>query len=241
MIGAALALVALDIVFNVYDIAGDKSIRRIFNVAREESLPTWFASSQALLVGLAAWMVAWHGHQHLSAARRYGWIGVGTFFTYLSADDASEIHERLGSAIGRVVEAGDSTVLAWFPSFAWQLFIAPILALSLLASVLFLSSVAHTRTLRFLPLVALGIFAVSQSLDFIEGIDGLYSGWADQLGWLEYSVSHSFRMLEEFMEMLATSLLGGCVWSAMDQGWSDSGDKKVSPPDAIFKKDRIDR
>lgn len=42
---AEAALVVGDYVFNFLDVAGDIRIRRIFNVAREESIPTWFSSS----------------------------------------------------------------------------------------------------------------------------------------------------------------------------------------------------
>ncbi|NNE12828.1 MAG: hypothetical protein HKN41_11370, partial [Ilumatobacter sp.] len=51
---AELALLVLNYVFNFFDITGDISIRRIFNIAREQSIPTFFASLQAVAVGLTA-------------------------------------------------------------------------------------------------------------------------------------------------------------------------------------------
>ena len=47
-IGAQLVLLVLDYVFNYYDLADDISVRRIFNIAREQSLPTFFASLQRI-------------------------------------------------------------------------------------------------------------------------------------------------------------------------------------------------
>ena len=50
-----LGIMAANLVFNFLDVTNHISIRRIFNVAREESLPTWYASLQALLVSVTAW------------------------------------------------------------------------------------------------------------------------------------------------------------------------------------------
>ena len=40
-------LLGFDYIFNFFDVFNDISIRRIFNIAREGSLPSWLASAQA--------------------------------------------------------------------------------------------------------------------------------------------------------------------------------------------------
>jgi len=192
-------LVILDLLFNVYDVAGDISIRRIFNPAREESLPTWFSAMQALVVGCVAYLIA--------AARRrqgrsmVGWILVGTFFVYLSADDSAAIHERLGSAIERALGAQD------LPTYAWQIFIAPVLALALLASAAYAWRHVQPR-LRPLIIAGLACFAISQGLDFVEGMEKIVDtidALGDTYASNAYLISHAPRLLEEWLEMLGTT------------------------------------
>jgi hypothetical protein len=201
-------LVVFDLIFNWADVSGDRSIRRIFNLAREESLPTWFASTQAMMVGIAAWATWWVRRNRLPTRKsEAGFLAVGAFFIYVGIDDAAKIHERVGSAVERVVE--DTPSLVWiveaFPSFGWQLFVAPVLALGLLASLVFIGM--RGPKLGVWPFVGATLlaFGISQGLDFLEGIDGLFEQLAERNGLDEYTVSHSFKVVEETLEMLGTT------------------------------------
>jgi len=203
LIGAFLAfealLVLLDLVFNVYDVTGDISIRRIFNPAREESLPTWFIAMQALVVGGVAFLIA--ATRRRKERSMVGWILVGTFFAYLSADDAATIHERLGSAIGRALDAQD------LPTYAWQIFIAPVLAAALLASAAYAWQHIQPR-LRPLLIAGLACFAISQGLDFVEGMERMVDtldALGDKYSSSAYLISHAPRLLEEWLEMMGTT------------------------------------
>lgn len=198
-------LVALDLLFNVLDLAGDRSVRRIFNIAREQSLPTWFASTQAVLVGAVALSAAWLAE---GRRRRWGWTAVGLFFIYVGADDAAEIHERVGSALGRATAEGGSTWRDSFPSFAWQLFIAPLLAVGLLFSVLFSWLQSRAGSSRVWIVVAVACFGLSQGLDFLEGIDSLestYESLAEEFDVRVYVVTHTLKLIEEYLEMVGTT------------------------------------
>lgn len=200
-----VALVVLDLVFNVLDITGDRSIRRIFNIAREQSLPTWFASMQAVMVGAVALFAAWLSR---SGRVRWGWIAVGLFFIYVGADDASEIHERVGSALGRAAEEGGSTWKETFPTFAWQLFVAPLLAAGLLSSVVFSWFQSTAVVAKRWIFIAVVCFGVSQGLDFLEGIDSLestYKSLAERWDVRVYVVTHTLKVVEEWLEMVGTT------------------------------------
>jgi hypothetical protein len=197
-----LVLMLGDLVFNYLDVLGHISIRRIFNVAREQSLPTWFASLQAGLVAVTAW-VLWR----LERAR--GWLLVAIFFLYISIDDASEVHERVSTALSERFPT--LPFLADYPSFSWHLLIAPILAACLLAVGVYLWMRIPTGRTRLLVVAGLAAFGVSQSLDVLEGIDGLFEGWAQDLGVADYTVGHGFRSVEELLEMLGTTAL----WAPM--------------------------
>lgn len=199
VVGTILLLLVADYLLNFFDLAGNDRVRRLFNVAREESIPTWFASAQALGVAVTGWILA---RLDLGARRR--WLGVGAFFLYVSVDDSAKVHERLGSALGEVFE--DRAWAANFPSYTWQLFVAPVLGLALLSVVIFLWRRTTGRYRHWAP-AGLAGFGVAQAIDFLEGVDGLFEGWSDRWGVEEYTVSHGFRAVEELLEMLSTTAM----------------------------------
>ncbi len=209
-----LALMAGDLIFNYLDVAGHISIRRIFNVAREQSLPTWFASLQAGLVSVTAWAL-WR------IERSRGWLFTAGFFLYVSIDDAAEVHERVATALSDRFPS--LPFLADYPSFSWHLLVAPVLAAGLAAVGAYLWFRIPTTRTRGLVVAGLAAFAISQSLDVLEGIDGLFEGWATDLGVADYTVGHSFRAVEELLEMLGTTAL----WAPMLLRLGDTIDVEV--------------
>lgn len=201
------ALVLGDLVFNYLDVLNHLSIRRIFNIAREQSIPTWFASLQALLVAATAWAL-WRIDRKRTE-RSKGWLFVALFFLYVSVDDAAEIHERVATALSDTFPT--LPLLADYPSFSWHLLIAPILAAGLFGVAVFLWRRLPTTQTRMLVFAGLAAFGISQFFDVLEGVDGLFEGWAADLDVGEYTVGHGFRAIEELLEMLGTTAL----WAPM--------------------------
>lgn len=206
---AQLVVLIGDLVFNFWDVFGNVSMRRIFNIAREQSIPTWFASLQALGVAVTAWVLG-------RVSREGGWRWVALFFLYVSIDDAATIHERVGSALDE--RFSDVAFLADYPSFAWQVVVAPVLAAGLLAVAVYLWFKRPTRNSRLLIISGLAAFAVAQGIDFLEGVDDLFDGMAADIGVGEYTVGHSFRTTEEMLEMLGTlALWSPILWQLADR------------------------
>lgn len=209
-----VAIMAANLIFNFLDVTGHISIRRIFNVAREESLPTWFASLQALAVSVTAWAL-WR----VESAR--GWLFVSLYFLYVSIDDAAAVHERVATALSETFPT--LPFLEDYPSFSWHLLVAPVLAAGLLAVAVYQWRRIPTRRTLVLVGAGLAAFAISQSFDVLEGIDGLFDGWAEDLGVAEYTVGHGFRATEEWLEMLGTTAL----WAPMLLLLGDSVDVEI--------------
>jgi hypothetical protein len=207
-------IMAANLVFNFLDVTNHISIRRIFNVAREQSLPTWYASLQALLVSVTAWAL-WR----IEAAR--GWLFVSLFFLYVSIDDAAAVHERVATALSETFPT--LPFLESYPSFSWHLLVAPILAAGLLAVAVYQWRRIPTRRTLLLIGAGLAAFAISQSFDVLEGVDGLFEGWAEALGVADYTVGHGFRASEEWLEMLGTTAL----WAPMLLLLGDSVDVQI--------------
>lgn len=209
-----LAIMAANLMFNFFDVTGHISIRRIFNVAREQSLPTWFASLQAILASVTAWAL-WR----IEGAR--GWLFVSLFFLYVSIDDAAAVHERVATALSETFPT--LPLLENYPSFSWHLLVAPVLAGGLFAVALYQWRRIPTRRTLLLVGGGLAAFAISQSFDVLEGIDGLFDEWAENLGVADYTVGHGFRATEEWLEMLGTTAL----WAPMLLLLGDSVDVNI--------------
>ena len=216
-----LAFVVLDAVVNYAELTELGPLQRLFNITREDGLATWFMVSQTLVAGLVLWLIFL-----VSRSRGEGrgvqlaWGFLAGFFIYLSADDGAKIHERMGSVFAELNESVDpddaaglaARVQELFPSYEWQLVMLPLLAAAGLFMLVFLLQEIRDRRGRLLLFLAPAFMAVAVGLDFIEGLDDEHA-WNVQV-WIReafdlsaYTVRHFAKSLEEFLEMVAISLL----------------------------------
>ncbi len=216
-----ILLVLLDAVINYAEYSQYGQIQRLFNITREDGLATWFMVTQTFIAGLVLWLIFLVQRSYgAGRACTAGWGFLAGFFTYMAADDAAKIHERLGSMLSVATEAGGAMaqddllgrIQALFPSYDWHLAALPLLAAAGLFMLFFLWRELHKRSDRLLMLAATGFMALAVGLDFIEGLDDGHA-WNVQV-WIRetydlsrYTVRHFAKSLEEFLEMLAISLL----------------------------------
>jgi len=221
-IGIEILLVITDYVFNYMDVFNDLSFRRIWNVARENSIPTWFASIQAQLLGLTVIFIGLTEKTNISYKTYVAWISIGLFFIFIGIDDYASIHEKLGGVLKRIAEGSADSVtdvehsivvntLLQNPSFSWHTFIAPFFIICGLAITYFIWNRFRALSLFRYIFIGFGCWIVSQSLDFIEGlndIDTFYEAVQDYFNISEYYlVTHTFKVIEEYLEMLGTTFL----------------------------------
>ncbi len=205
-------LVLLDAFINYGKFTDIGAIRRMCNIAREDGMATWFASTQTLFAGLTALVV--YGFSKRLCRPSIGWLVTALFFIYMAFDDGAQIHERVGTAFKVIAERGDDGIVGSFlsisPSYPWQLVFVPIFGVIGLYMSYFLwkeLSASGSRILMFAALAAMG-FAVG--LDFIEGLDkthpwNIYTLIRDFFETRSYTVWHFAKVLEEFLEMLSIS------------------------------------
>ena len=104
-------------------------MRRLTNIAREDSLASWFGTTQTLLVALTAWVVLW-----LVAAagaprwRRAGWLMAAAMFTLHGGRRRRAPPRAVWDTLGGREDSGPS-VLNLFPSYAWQILFVPLFGL----------------------------------------------------------------------------------------------------------------
>lgn len=222
-LGFELAFVLLDYFVNFGRYARNPVVRQMFNITREDSLASWFAAAQTLLVAVTLWLTCLlAGRRPGPRWRRLAWLVLAAFFTYMAVDDGAEIHERLG-AVSRMTSESRGEPLAYFPSYAWHVVFLPFFAALGAFMFAFLWCVLGGARARALLLLALACLVAAVVLDFLEGLDprhpwNPYTALARQLeleAWTygrfdrsEYrTLRHFSQSLEEALEMAANSLL----------------------------------
>lgn len=172
-------------------------VARSFDISGEESVGTWLSSNIALFTGLFAAAIFVHSRKHDSRAIAWGWALMALFFIYISVDDAAKLHERLGTAVRIKYEKTAAVSLdSWFPSWGWQLFIAPFFIAYGCYLLWFLWHAVLPKNRGWIFL-AFSCFGAAVSLDFIEGME---------LTWLESEDNvHLLQLTEETLEMLGTT------------------------------------
>ncbi len=215
-------LVLLDAFINYGRYTDIGAIRRFCNIAREDSFASWFGTTQTFMVGLTLWLIALIVKNTPAPKRTViGWCVIAAFFTYMAVDDGAEIHERLGSAFKAVAKAGGDSpswmaqFLDIFPSYPWQILFAPFFGIMGIFIFIFLWHELNRKTARILIILALSCFVMAVGLDFIEGLDkkhewNIHTLIRKEYALKKYTVRHFSKSLEEFIEMLGTTLF----WTA---------------------------
>lgn len=198
-----LGLVYLDLTVNWLEWTELGPIQRLFNTTREDALASFFAVTQTVFVALMAWIIyAISRSQAVPLSRRIGWMVVALIFTYLAIDDGAAVHERLGSAF-KEREGGSID----FPSYPWQLLLAPVFGAMGMFLVVFLWLEMPRTADRARLLCAMMCFAIAVAMDFVEGMEDGYRWMIETFHWRNETIRHFSKSIEEFIEMLGMTLL----------------------------------
>lgn len=85
---------------------------RLFNINRESSIPTWYASSLLLMAAGLLGLVAYTKRANREPYWRY-WVGLAVIFMYLSIDEASAIHEIFTEPMQGMLSTSGPLYFAW--------------------------------------------------------------------------------------------------------------------------------
>ncbi|GJL86186.1 MAG: hypothetical protein DHS20C02_19610 [Micavibrio sp.] len=184
-----------------------KKMIRFFHFDREGNLPSWFSSTQFLvLAAIFGGLYFLQRYQHTGKL----WIVCAAAAVFLSLDEAAAFHELLGTYLG-VVSRGASEgtwihSLQYFPSYYWMMIYVP---LALPLSAVILRILYKELQGEFRMVLAGGIIFVlgAVALDFLEGYygtpdhKGIYIRGESGIAWVDTA------LIEEFMEMFGVSLV----------------------------------
>ncbi len=200
LLSLELLFVLLDIVFNYFGLIPNGSIQRLFNIAREDSLQAWVAGVQTVCVGLVVWLI-------FAKTRGRAWAAIAAFFTYLGVDDGAKIHERIGTAVKDFSSARVPASEALLEtSYTWQFVFGPFFISMGLFILWFMWRELREPVLRWLIFAALACYGLAVGIDFVEGMPGAYAALGEYLGLTTKFTSHFGRVIEEFLELLGSSL-----------------------------------
>ncbi len=215
-----ILLLVGDVIFNYWGLIDDDGVREIFNVARELSIPNWFSSVQEAALGVVFWLI--HLKTRADPARTRaarGWAVAAAAFVYVGLDDGTQLHERVSTAVSyffTYTSGGGAThvapvgwferIVAGFPSYAWQVVFGPVfLALGLFLTVFLWRNLDRRSVL--VVYAGFALLAIAQGQDFMEGLETPYERITAALSLDAYTVPHFFKMAEEYLEMLGTTLV----------------------------------
>ena len=184
----------------------DQTVRAIFSVQGEQTVPAWFSGMMLWTAGIGALALGVLNAKH---DRKIGalWCLLGAAFVYLSADEVVSIHEKLNGPAMLVV--GDSDVAA-APWIIFGIFFAGIIGLCCLP---LLFSV--TRTVRNTMILA-GVVYVGAAIgveyvgEVIKAV--YYTGEYSKVYTLFFSIEELLEMLGVVLFLHAISLQFASQW-----------------------------
>lgn len=210
-----IVLVVLDVSFVYFEGISERDVQDIFNIAREDSIATWFAATQAFLVGITSGLVFLYARTMKSGgAECLAWLFLAFFFIYVGVDDAVEIHERVGPVITKAFESASFKQIApvffqniseIFSSYLWHAAYAPFFALMALLILWIALRHGSSRAIRCSFVFGLLCYITAVCIDYLEGLDEISEKAAVFLHVELYTVTHSLKLLEESLEMVGTT------------------------------------
>ncbi len=173
----------------------------LFDLDLEGNLPSWYSSMKLLSVGLCAFF---YGRLIYLSDRLAGALILicAVVFAYLSMDEGSAIHERIGDKLDLLLTGGVGAAGTAFKiTGTWMLFLAPPLFAALIAGVIFLRKRLSIPTGVFVKAVlGIVIFIVSAGpediiLNYVSGAGATFQ-----------------VAVEEYGEMMGVTLI---LWAVM--------------------------
>ena len=214
----AVALVLLDAFVSEFEWVDIGAAQRLVNITREDSIPNFYSSYLLLAVGTVLLLIT------LTVRRRtrgsgsrvaVGWAIIAGLFIFLGIDDATKLHERIGTIFSELVTDDDGDPAGHvlgrlydvYPSYTWQLVLGPFLAAVGLFLLWFLYRELPSWPLRGLIVAGVALFFIAEAMDFIEGLDNeIPDTIGDFLSTSEGRVIHFSTSVEEFLEMTAAGV-----------------------------------
>ncbi len=203
LFAAEVLIVLADVFLNRMAWIPSGAVQRFANITREDGIGNWFSAVQTLVAGVVLFVIFFSRREteERSGVHVWGWGLLACFFTLMGFDDATQLHERLGSAIDDLFpdESSEQT-------YTWHFTMGPFFVAMGFFILYFLWKENRTMRGRLLYLAALSLYGTAVVLDFIEGLKhSPYPYLAHMIGRDADFVEHTSKVIEEFFEDLGTT------------------------------------
>jgi hypothetical protein len=218
LVTVEIAIVMLDALVTELGWVSIGAARRLFNITREDGVANFFSSFQMLAVAAVLLLVTLviRGQNQGSRPKLvWGWALITALFFYMGVDDATKLHERMGTIFSELVTGSEGRtdpgllgqLYDVFPSYTWQLVLGPVVAIAGLFVFVFLMRELPSLHLKLLVCLALGLFVIAVGMDFVEGMEnGIMIHVADVFSTFPGRAVHFSKSIEEFLEMAGTTI-----------------------------------
>ena len=218
LVTAEIAIVMLDALIVEFVWVSMGAGQRLFNITREDGVANFFSSFQMLAVGavlLLITLVVRGQHQGSRSRLVWGWGLITALFFYMGVDDATKLHERVGTIFSELVTGPGGRpdpgflgrLYDFFPSYTWQLVLGPFVAVGGLFVIVFLMRQLPSLHLKLVVWAAMGLLVIAVGMDFVEGMEnGFMLRVADVFSTFPSRAEHFSKSIEEFLEMAGTTI-----------------------------------
>lgn len=142
------------------------------DLAFESNVVVWFSSSQLLVTGLVAMLVAWLGRLCACMPRlnMIGWCGVGAVMLGISMDETSQLHEWLGGRYAAYVQNENDLTHNLPDVFNWLIVLSPLIVIVVFSLVWFvIKCLRHHRPSMYLAIGGLACWIGTLIAEYAEG------------------------------------------------------------------------
>lgn len=204
LLAIEVVIVLADIFFNRMALIPSGAVQRFSNITREDGFGNWFSATQTLVAGVVLWVIFFSLRQteERFGVHVWGWGLLACFFTLMGFDDATQLHERVGSAVDDLFPGDGSNE----QTYTWHFTMGPFFVAMGFFILYFLWKENRTLRGRLFYLAALSLYGTAVVLDFIEGLKhSPYPYVAKLIGRDPDFVEHTSKVIEEFFEDLGTT------------------------------------
>lgn len=204
-----IGLVLLEILFVIGYIAGvtipNNKLYTIFNLDGESTIPSWFSSMHLFLIGLFFWTKTLQSNNS-PLISTFFYKTAGTGFIYLSADEASQFHEKIGNIL-RGIDNGRNVIPHFEGGYGHGFWLLPYFLIGItLAFVFHKDIIAFFKYYKRSSIIM--ISGLSISILGAVGFEIVGYGYRDVYGDANKFLPYVFEVAaEEFFEMLGFSLV----------------------------------
>ena len=204
-----IGLILLEIIFVIGYFAGvlipNNKLHTIFNLDGESTIPSWFSSMQLFLIGLIFWTKSLHLNNY-PLISTFFYKTAGTGFIYLSADEASEIHEKIGNIL-RGINNGRNVIPHFEGGYGHGFWLLPYLLIGITLAFVFHKDItAFFKCYKRSSVIM--ISGLSIAVLGAVGFEIVGYGYRDVYGDANKFLPYIFEVAaEEFFEMLGFSLV----------------------------------